>query len=214
MTRLASLALALALVTAACGKGDPKGGAGGAAGGDLPADHVAAVNAALPADLKDKLEFEAGRISDEGRRSRAFKVAVPKGWKKDRFLPDAIEPPDADNFGSKTLGKTRMSIGRNCDGECVKKDWAAISDKVLYSQFTSGKVEGKVLKDEKRPNGRTLVFERKPSAFAERDVAIHVHTTWWEPDATAYYTCSVDVGAPIKGAADAFEKACSKVIQE
>ena len=55
MTRFACIALAftLALPAAACGKDDSKGGAGGGAGGGIPADHVAAVNAALPADLKD-----------------------------------------------------------------------------------------------------------------------------------------------------------------
>lgn len=213
MTRLAWITIALA--AAACGKGDSKEGAKGAAtGGDLPADHVAAVNAALPADLKGQLEFEAGRILENEKRNEAFKVAVPKGWKKGRFMPGTIEPADADTFGSKTLGKTQMAVSRNCDGDCVKKDWAAISDKVLYSQFTSGKVEGKVIKDEKRPNGRTLVFERKPGMFPDKDVAVHVYTSWWEPESTEYFTCSAELGMPVKGAAEAFEKACSKIIKE
>jgi hypothetical protein len=208
--------LVLALAAAACGKGDSKeGGKGAAAGGDLPADHVAAVNAALPADLKGKLEFEAGRVVENEKRNRAFKAAIPKGWKKDDNMPGTLQAADADQFGaSPTLGRSRMSIDRNCDGECVKKDWAAASDKVLYSQFTSGKVEGKVLKDEKRPNGRTLVFERKPGMFPDKDVAVHVFTSWWDPEGSEYYTCSAELGTPLKGAADAFEKACSKVIKE
>jgi len=220
MTKLACTALALAAATAtvaACGKGDAKEGAGkegASAGGDISADFVASVNAAVPADLKDKIQFEAGKVIENEKRGRGFKVAVPKGWKPGKFIPGTLEPADADSFGSKTLGKTQMNIGRNCDGTCEKKDWAAVSDKVLYSQFTSGKVEGKVLKDEKRPNGRTLVFERKPGMFPERDIAIHVYTSWWEPDATEYYTCSADLGAPAKGAAEAFEKACSKVIKD
>jgi len=218
MTRLACIALGLAAATAAaaCGKGDgkeaAKGGVG--AGGDVPADFVASVNAALPADLKDKIQFEAGHVIENEKHQRGFKAAVPKGWKAGRFIPGTLEPPDADSFGSKTLGKTQMAIGRNCDGTCEKKDWATISDKVLYKQFTSGQVEGKVLKDEKRPNGRTLVFERKPGMFPERDIAIHVYTSWWEPDATEYYTCSAELGAPMKGAAAAFEQACSKVIKD
>jgi hypothetical protein len=212
MTRLACFALVLA--TAACGKGDSKGG-GAKGGGDLPADHVAAVNAALPADLKGKLEFEAGRVVENEKRNRAFKAAIPKGWKKDDIMPGMLVPADADKFGgSPTLGKSRMSIDRNCDGECVKKDWAAAADKSLYSQFTSGKVEGKVLKDEKRTNGRTLVFERKPGMFPEKDVAIHIFTSWWNPDDSEFYTCGAELGTPLKGAADAFEKACSKVIKE
>jgi len=143
MTRLArkdlSLALALAAATAAagCGKGDGKDGkegakaGGAAAGGELPADHVAAVNAAVPADLKGKLEFEAGRV-DQGRKSeRGYKAAVPKGWKAGGVIPGTLRPADADDFGaSKTLGKSLMRIGSNCDGECVKKDWPAIANKV------------------------------------------------------------------------------------
>jgi hypothetical protein len=216
MTRFACIALALALATAGCGKGDSKDGAGGAAGagGGIPADHVAAVNAALPAELRDKIEFEAGRIVENEKHGRVFKLAVPKGWKTGRFMPGEIEPPDADSFGSKTLGRTRMDVGRNCDGTCEKKDWAEVSDRVVYKQFTSGQVEGKVLKDEKRANGRTLVFERKPSMFPDKDVAIHIYTSWWEPDANAYYTCSAELGLPVKGAAEAFEKACAKVILE
>lgn len=209
MTRLACIALALA-TAAGCGKGDGKGG--GAK--EITAEHVAAVNAALPADLKGKLEFEAGRVVENDKRDRAFKLALPKGWKAGRFIPGTMEPPDVDVVGSKTLGKTQMAVGRNCDGTCVKKDWAEVSDKVLYRQFTSGQVEGKVLKDEKRPNGRTLVFERKPAMFPDKEVAVHIHTSWWEPDATEYYTCSAELGLPVKGAAEAFEKACSLVIKE
>jgi hypothetical protein len=218
MTRLACITLVLAAAAAACGKGgDNKEAAKGkpAGGGELPADHVAAVNAAVPAELKGQLAFEAGRVVTDDKRDRGFKAAVPKGWKKGGVIPGTLLPPDADDFGSsKTFGKSRMNIGSNCDGDCVKKDWPAIANKVLFSQFTTGKVEGKVLKDEKRPNGRTLVFERKPSMFPEQDVAIYVYTSWWEPDATEYFTCGAELGLPLKGAADAFEKACAKVIKD
>jgi hypothetical protein len=218
MTRLAciTLVLAAAAAAAACGKGDSKADSkAGAKAADLPADHVAAVNAALPAELKGKLEFEAGRVIEDEKRDRGFKAAIPKGWQKGRIIPGTLVPVDTNEFGeSKTLGKTRMNIGHNCDGACEKKDWAQISDKVIYSQFTSGSVEGKVLKDEKRPNGRTLVFERKPSMNPEHEVAIHVYTSWWDPGSTGYYSCSAELGLPLKGAADAFEKACSKVITE
>lgn len=223
MTRLAWTTLALALAAAAaapaCGKSDTKEGAkgGGAAAPapDLPADFVAAVNAAIPADLKDKLQFEAGRVIEDEKHQRGYKAAVPVGWKAGGVIPGTLRPADSDAFESKTLGKTLMRIGRNCDGTCEKKDWPAVANKVLYRQFTGGQVEGKVLKDEKRPNGRTLVFEHKlPDAFPEHEVAIYIHTSWWEPDATEYHTCSAELGVPLKGAAEAFEKACSKVIQD
>jgi hypothetical protein len=214
MSRLACITLALA-AAAACGKGDAKDGPGSAKkGGDIPADHVKAVNDALPADLKGKLEFEAGKTAEsEKKRGRAYKAAVPKGWKKG-FMPGALEPADADNFGSKTLGKSTMRIDSNCDGECVKKDWAAVSDKVQFQQFTSGKIEGKLIKDEKRPNGRTLVFETKPGPVPEQGIAVYILTSWWETEGSSYHTCSAELGLPLKGAAAAFEKACSRVIEE
>lgn len=175
-------------------------------------EHVAAVNAAVPADLKDKLAFEAGEIKIErGRRTISYKLAIPKGWKKG-FMEGELEPADADNFGSKTLGRSELRVGSNCDGACKKKDWAAVSDKVHFSQFTSGNMEGKVLKDEKGTHRRTLVFEAKASeSFPEHSVAVYVMTAWWDPDDSRYYTCRAELGAQIKGAADAFEKACSLV---
>jgi hypothetical protein len=215
MTRLAIVTLVTLGLAAACGKGDSKEGAAGAKGGEVSADQVAAINAALPAELKGKLEFEAGRIVENEKRNRAYKAAVPKGWKKG-FMEGELKPADADNFGeSPTLGKSRMSVGSNCDGTCEKKDWAAVSDKVMFTQFTGGKIEGKVIKDEKRATGRTLVFEVKPpDAFPEKRVAVYVLTAWWDPEGSKYHTCQAELGAPAKGAAAAFEKACSGVIVE
>ncbi|MGN6105410.1 MAG: hypothetical protein ACTHU0_09925 [Kofleriaceae bacterium] len=204
MTKLSGSAV-LVLSVAACG---------GSKVNDVKItdEHVAAVNAAVPADLKDKLSFEAGEIKVErGRRTISYKLAIPKGWKKG-FMEGELKPADADNFGSKTLGRSELQVGSNCDGACKKKDWAAVSDKVHFSQFTSGKMEGKVLKDEKGPHRRTLVFEAKTSeSFPEHSVAVYVMTAWWDPDDSRYYTCQAELGAQIKGAADAFEKACSLV---
>jgi len=214
MTKLATITLVTlgtlgTLGLGACGKGGSK-----AKGGDITAEHVAAVNAALPADLKGKIEFEAGRVVENEKHGRAYKVAVPKGWKPG-FMPGSLKPADADKFESKTMGKTEMRVDRNCDGTCEKKDWAATSDKVMFSQFTGGKMDGKVIKDEKRENGRTLVFESKPSdVFPEKSVAVYIMTAWWDPDASEYHSCQVELGVPVKGAAAAFEKACSVVFQE
>lgn len=217
MTRLAIVTLVTLGLAAACGKGDSKEGAAGAksGAGAVSAEQVAAINAALPAELKGKLEFEAGRIVENEKRGRAYKAAVPKGWVKG-FMEGELKPADADNFGqSPTLGKSRMSLGSNCDGTCEKKDWAAVSDKVMFAQFTGGKIDGKVIKDEKRATGRTVVFERNPSgAFPEKDVAVYVLTAWWEPDASRYHTCQAELGVPAKGAVGAFEQACSGVIVE
>jgi len=203
MTRFA----VLVLVAAACGK-DPNA----VPKADVTKEHVAAVNAALPAELKGTLEFELGTVKEgKGRREGAFKLARPKGW-KDGFMPGELEPADADNFGSKTLGRSSFTVSSNCDGACEKKDWAATSDKVNFAPFTSGTVEGKVVKDVKGTNTRTLVFEHVVSeSFPEKDVAISIVTAWWSPEGSRYFTCRAELGTPLKGAAAAFEQACAKV---
>lgn len=203
MTRLAMLVL----VAAACGK-DPNA----VPKADVTAEHVAAVNAAVPAELKGTLEFELATVKEgKGRREGSFKVAAPKGWKPG-FMPGELEPADADNFGSKTLGRTSFRVGSNCDGACEKKDWAATSDKVNFAQYASGQVKGKVVKDEKGKNTRTLVFEHEVSeSFPEKDVAVTIVRAWWDPDGSRYFTCSAELGTPVKAAAAAFELACTKV---
>ena len=171
-----------------------------------------AVNAAVPADLKGKVEFEIGTIKDEkGRDAVTYKLVRPKGWKP-AFMPGSIKPADADNFGSPTLGKSELTVSSNCDGSCEKKDWAKVSDKVHFTRFTDGKMEGKVLKDVKGNNERTVVFEHKLSEhFPEKETAITVARAWWNPDGARYFLCEAEIGQPVKGLADAFEKACSKV---
>lgn len=181
---------------------------------DIGADHVAAVNAAIPADQKGKVEFELGTVEGGRKGKEAFKLAVPKGWKKG-FMPGSLEPADTEGMGSKTLGKTSLKVGSDCNGTCEKKDWAAVSDKVYFAQFTGGTVQGKVIKDDKGTNRRTLVFERKVNdAFPEHDVAVNVITAWWDPDGARYFTCTAELGTPAKALAAAFELACSKVSGE
>ncbi len=196
------------MLIAACGKGS----SGDAAKVDISVDHVAAVNAAIPAEWKGKIEFVAGEIVDDKRRNPVrYKVAIPKDWKKG-FMPGALEPADSDTFGSKTFGKTEIQVGSNCDGTCEKKDWAATSDKVNFAQFATGQTKGKVIKDEKSATGRTMVFEHEvDSSFPEKEVAVRIIRAWWTDGAPRYYTCTADLGTPAKGLAAAFEKACSKV---
>jgi hypothetical protein len=195
----------IVLVLSACGKKDapPKV--------DITDADLAAVNAAIPADLKGKVEFEIGVVSAEKGSKTSFKMVRPKGW-KGGFMPGSLEPADADNFGSKTLGKSELTVDSNCDGSCEKKDWEKVADKVNFQNYIGGKAgEGKVLKDTKGKNTRTLVYEHKLSDWPEKDVAISIVTAWWDPDGTRYFTCQAELGTPIKGLADAFEKACSKV---
>jgi len=197
--------IAVVAALAACGKSNKD-----APKVDIDDAHIAAVNAALPTDLKDKLVFEKKDIeAGMGKKKETYTVAAPKGWKAG-FIPGSLEPADADNFGSKTLGKSSFRVGSDCNGSCEKKDWASVADKVYFSQMTGDK-DGKIVKDEKGENRRTVIFEGKVSDFPEHDVAVRIVTAWWEPDSTHYYVCQAELGVPVKGAAAAFEKACSKV---
>lgn len=175
---------------------------------------VAAVNAAIPSELKGKIEFEIGTVEiGLGKRSKKkLRLVMPKGWKPG-FMAGELEPADAGNFGSPTLGKTSLELGSNCDGVCEAKDWAAVSDKVVFAHLAAGKAgNGKVIKDVKGKNTRTMVFEHAVAeTFADKDVAITVVTAWWIPDGEKYFTCRAELGTPVKGLAAAFELACSKV---
>ena len=172
---------------------------------DITADHLAAVTAAIPPELKGKIEFEIGtvEISMSKRNTKSLKLVKPKGWKAG-FMPGSLEPAD-----SAALGKTTLDVGSNCDGVCENKDWDKVSDKVNFTPLVAGG-KGKVLKDVKGKNTRTVVFEHEPSesSFA---IATTIMTAWWDPDGEKYFTCRAELGTPAKGLADAFEKVCSKV---
>src|SRR5262245_9142190 len=107
------------LAIAVCALGACSKKSGDAAKVDIGADHVAAVNAAIPPDLKGKIEFELGTVEAGRKGKEAFKLAVPKGWKKG-FMPGSLEPADSETFGSKTMGKTSLKVGSDCNGTCEK----------------------------------------------------------------------------------------------
>jgi hypothetical protein len=203
------------IVVAACSK---KSGSSADSVTKADAD---AVNAMIPADMKGKIEFEVATVDDGmGRHPAKFTVVAPKGWKKG-FMPGSLEPADSDHFGSKTMGKTSFTVGSGCDGTCEKKEWAAVVDKVYYKQFTSGQVTGKLIKDDKRPNGRTLVFAQEPKSVTEGTTTmtsgekkILIITTWWSDDSRKYDACEAELAEPAMGLAAAFEKACTKVTIE
>src|SRR5215212_7178884 len=110
------LAFALCALLA-CGKGG-----GDAPKVDIDAAHVAAVNAAVPAELKGKLEFEATTVAGS-RKGESFKLAAPKGWQAGGPIPGTLRPADSDGFESKAWGKTKLKVGTDCNGTCEKKDW-------------------------------------------------------------------------------------------
>ena len=153
---------------------------------------VAAVEAKLPESLKGKVTFEAV----EGEKGRHLAVQ-PKGWEQG-VIPGRVKPP----AGGPDLGfMTAFSTGSNCDGSCEAKDWAAVSDKVEFSQFTGG--DWQVEKDEKLPDGRILVAKK-----ADRvDIAL----ARWKTGASRYFSCRATLDKPLMEAAAAFEEACRQM---
>src|SRR5688572_31025391 len=117
----------LLVVVAACSKGD-KASAPPAAAID-----VAAVNALVPAELKDKLVFEKRDIIEErGKRSKVtYTMAAPKDWEQDMKMFASLKPKSDSSLGF----MTSLKVGSNCDGACEPKDWAKTSEKVNFAQF-------------------------------------------------------------------------------
>jgi len=218
--------LLLLVMMAACGKK----GADKAAASVTKADADAA-NAAVPAELKSKIEFEV-RTLDDGMKHHPTKYTyvAPKQWKKG-FMPGSFEPNDGDNMG---FG-TSVDVGTNCDGSCEPKDWAKVADKVNFSQYTSGQATGKIVKDEKGKNDRLMVFANEPTVQKDAgsaSVTVNGQTTtttvtatsgskgvtiihaWWNDGDSKYYTCQATLNDAAAALAPAFEKACAKVSVE
>ncbi len=183
--------LALLLVAAACGKSDSS-----SAPPATPID-LAAVNALVPADLKDKLVFEQRDLVEErGRHSKTtYTLAAPKDWEQGKMFA-SLEPKRDANLGF----FTKIIVGSNCDGSCEPKDWAKTSEKVNFSQFRTG---WKITKDEQAKTSHLMI--------AEKDDQTNVTYAWWADGARKYYSCSASLEGEIKAAADAFAKACQAV---
>jgi hypothetical protein len=182
----------LLLVAAACGKSD-KSSAPAAAAID-----VAAVNALVPADLKDKLVFEKRDIIEErGKRSKAtFTMAAPKDWQQEGKMFASLKPKSEANLGF----FTGITVGSNCDGTCEAKDWAKTSEKVNFAQFRTG---WKIIKDDATKTSHLMI--------AEKDDQTNVTYAWWSDGGRKYFTCSASLEGAVKTAGDAFAKACQAV---
>lgn len=184
------------LMVAACGKGD-KAGDSKSAPPAGPAIDVAAVNAAVPADLKDKLVFEKQDFHEKhGRHDVTYTLAAPKGWKPQMEGMTMLHG-DKDVVGF----MTSLDLGSNCDGTCEPKDWAAVSEKVNFAQFE--KDGWKLTKDDKQPTSRLLI--------AEKDDSTYVVYAWWQKGDRRYHTCTASLDKPVRTAGEAFAKACQAV---
>ena len=193
MTKLTIACAVLALT--GCGKQGKDEKAAAAKAPPVTID-IAAVNALVPADLKDKLVFEERTIERDRGDKEVFKVAAPKGWELDAMF-GSFKPGTGATVNWHFF--TKMSVGTNCDGRCEPKQWAEVADKVEFEQFA----KGTVVKDEKTATSRAMLVDLDDTSNYVR--------AWWTDGAKRYYTCRVQVGTQHKATLAAFEKACSAV---
>jgi hypothetical protein len=184
----------VAACTLACGKSDNGSGSTKPKTEEPPEKPIdlAAVNALVPASLKDKVTFEKAKIIQDRGDTTSFTVAAPKGWKQ-RMKGFAHLSPESD-----LATMTVFEVGSNCDGACERKEWATVLDKV-YASYLSGKV----LKDVKGKTSRTLI--------AESGTTTVVVVAWWEEGASKYWHCGATLESDLRDLAPAIEKACESV---
>ncbi len=185
------LSLLVLVSAAACGKSSDN-----AAPKAAPID-LAAVNALVPAELKDKLVFEQRDILEErGKRSKVtYTLAAPKDWQQEGKMFASLRPKSEANMGF----LTDFRVGSNCDGACEPKDWAKTSEKVNFAQFR----DGTIVKDEAQKTSHLMIAEKGDSTY--------VIYAWWADGARKYFTCTASLEKEVKAAAEAFAKACQAV---
>ncbi len=188
-SRLAALAALASVAWTGCDK-EEAAHAESTTAAQPKADDPAAINAAVPADLRAELSFEA-KTAEEGKLA----AVVPAGWIESEFIPGKFSPPDGSGLGF----VTRFDVGSNCDGLCAAKDWAATVEKAEFDRLTDNP-GFTITKDEKIPGGRLLIGQ---SERATRLVA-----AWWKEGASHYYVCRASLDGKAAAAVDAFERAC------
>ena len=183
-----------------CGKSaDRKEGAAPGADKAPVVVDVAAVNALVPAGLKDKLVFEKRElVIERGKRKTKYTIAAPRDWAQSSTMFAHLRADD------KAHMLTRLEVGANCDGECSPKPWQAIADRVNFAP----RAKGKVLKDEAAPGRRTMVAVVDSGGARTTDVVV----AWWSEGAKNYHTCTASLGEGFEEAAPAFDRACQAVV--
>lgn len=182
----------------------------------IPPEHVAAVNALIPAAWQGRVGFETGTLIDKrGKQGDVYRLALPTGWKPS-YMPGSLQPADADDFGrSPALGAVlALRVTSNCNGECVPKDWAVESDRAFFHKFTDGKATGRVVKDERTPTSRTLVFQRDAGARPDLPGEINILRAWWKKNGSQHFLCEAKLQGAATELAPAFELACAVVSAE
>ncbi len=175
------IGIVVALAAVGCGKG------GGAGTKDVEAK-IAAVNAKVPADMQAQVKFKVAK-AEEGDLA----VLVPESWTESKVIPGKFEPPKEPDLGF----MTRYTVGSNCDGDCVDKDWEPIVDKVEFKSLSGGEV----VKDEKLGDGGRILVMRSGS---RTDVRLAL----WKKGGSKYFSCGATLEDRAAALADAFEEAC------
>jgi hypothetical protein len=188
----------IAIAVVACGKADHEDAASRGSGAARPAViiDVAAVNALVPASLKDRLVFEnRDLVIERGKHKTTYTIAAPAGWRSDSKMFAHLRPDDRPGL------LPRFEVGSNCDGECAPKPWQAIADRVNFAP----RAKAKVSKDDRTPGRRTMIAE--VDSGARTDVVV----AWWADGDRNYHTCTASLDEALKDAAPAFDKACQVV---
>jgi hypothetical protein len=198
----------LAILAVACSSDATSSSSSASPAAVKPTIDLAAIQADVPAALREKLVFEEREITAKtGSRQDVYTMAAPKSWKPGSMEMFAkLKPADADGFGN----FTELHLSSNCDGACVSKDWASVSEKVDFAQFRG---EGfKVVKDEKGATNHLMVATDKD------DSTTYVVYAWWTEGASRYFGCRATLskgfsaeGPDPRPAAPAFERACKAV---
>jgi hypothetical protein len=159
---------------------------------------VAAVNALVPATLKDRLVFERRELAvDRGGHKASYTLAAPTGWVQTSKLFAHVRPPGTG------VREPRLEVGDNCDGPCTAKPWEVIVDRVNFAPIARGTVR----KDDHVANRRTMIAE----VAAGGATTTHVVVAWWNDGEPRYHVCSAILDDAFKDAAAAFDKACQAV---
>lgn len=191
--------LAASLGLIACGKSERTPGAGGASAPATPVTiDLAAVNALVPAALKDRLVFERRElVIQHGAQQASYVVAAPAGWIQTSKLFAHLRPAGA------TATAPRFDVGSNCDGPCTPRPWEAIADRVNFAP----RARGKVLKDERSAGRRTMIAQVESAGARTTDVVV----AWWADGDKRYHVCTAVLDDALRDAAPAFDRACQAV---
>jgi hypothetical protein len=190
------LSLSLFVLLAGCSSKSSSSSEGTPAAAPAKPLDVAAVNALVPASLKDKVTFEKTEIVEErGRSKRIYTVAAPKGWTQGMKAFAKVKPPSEASLGF----MTELTVGTDCNGACEPKDWAKTLEDMVKQQFG----DAKLTKDVKGPNSRTII--------ADRGENVVVIVASWTEGAKEYNRCGGTFEGAAKELVAAVEKACEAV---